>query len=167
MPWVLVLLTGCDSISGWLERKRNAHTTRGYDSCIKSNSDVQLSELTIKRLCLQRHATVLDFKIGGGAGYNCDFGNCSFSGFLQNKASDQVITGLMISVRHHDNTDDKGNIKTELATVEGLWIEPNMSEKVYFTGLTFQPAKHRLYDGATPLYTWSLITASGLQIRLQ
>lgn len=160
------LIFGCDATSDWIEREGNKGTTLGYSQCLKDNKGKGLSTETVERLCIKQHNQRIFGYLNGRAGYDCDYGKCTFSGRIKNDFDEFVITKINIVIRHQDNKDDQGNIKDEVARSSQLWIEPGYSEIVYFRELEFQPESERIQDKSGPLYSWDVVEIEGIRIKL-
>ena len=48
----------------------------------------------------------------------------SFSGWIENKSDDMIITSFAVEVKHEDNKDSSGRPIIETLQIEDVWIEP-------------------------------------------
>ena len=164
---LLSSVSGCEWITEFAEKRANLGSNLGFDQCVRNNSDVGLSVLKVRELCIKQHEKRITVKVKGRAGYNCPYFQCAFSGDLTNEAADKIVTSIKIYIRHEDNKDDEGRPKLDIAHADNLWIEPGALEAVYFTGFTFQPAKDRLREGDDALYTWGIQETRGIEVKLK
>ncbi len=169
--WGALAISGCDSVSQWLQDRNNLGTTLGYSQCLKNNRDSALSEELIKTKCLSLHVRKIDARLGSKLSYDCvnEEGVCFIdpNAFVTNLSEDFIVTGIKISVSHVDNKDQKGNLISETASsCEDVWIEPQLSKLFLLCGLKFAPTGNRLSEGDKLLYSWKLLEVRGLKIKL-
>lgn len=164
----IITVSGCEKVSGWIAEQQYAGTTFGYHRCITDNSDLSLSQETVKQLCRAKHESIVEVEIEGQAGYRCDYGYgyCNFSGYMYNRSKDTVVTALQIAVRHEDNKDSNGRVQDEVLSFDELWIEPVGNNEVV-ADVKFKPSEGRLRKGEEFLYSWKVVKTQGIKIKLK
>ena len=160
----LFLTTSCDKVSQSLEAIEdgidiNKGTLIKYSNCLKNNKDQGLSEKVVEKLCREKHTQDITHKVDitGKAGYNFYFGQ-DFSGNLENKSLNYVVTSVELLVKNKENKTG------EKMLVNGLWIQPASNEDFEYSALKFIPDKET-YDSKDT--SWMIISVKGLRVKLQ
>jgi hypothetical protein len=127
----------------------------GYDS-IKTRSYTSsiMDKLGYEKYCVNgknsSNLEISDRDIGTGYG-SCYVttwtGKSTYSGTIENKTNDKIITSFEIHVSHDDNIDSSGKKITEIIPFETWWILPNQSKEFKTFELKFHPKRDRLYEG--------------------
>ena len=97
-------------------------------------------------------------------------GKSTYSGTVENKTNDKIITSFEIHVSHDDNIDSSGKKITEIIPFE-IWLLPNQSKKIKTSELKFHPKRNRLYedegDSTKFFYSWSIDNVKGVDFILK
>jgi hypothetical protein len=135
----------------------NRGTTKGYASCIEKIKKQHLSEENGKIFCGSRHEKEISVSPGGRAGFEKSFGSNIFSGSVENKSVDHIITGFDIIV----NSKDKTN--RDVHTIDGKWIEPSGVQRfiVQIKEFHFVPPDEKKDD-----FEWIISRIRGIKISL-
>ena len=110
-----------------------------------------------------------------GTGYGSCYvttwtGKSTYSGTIENKTNDKIITSFEIHVSHDDNIDSGGKKIIEKIPVE-TWILPNQSEKIRTSELKFHPKRNRVSEGEGDsrkfFHSWSIDNVKGVDFILK
>jgi hypothetical protein len=97
-------------------------------------------------------------------------GKSTYSGTIENKTNDKIITSFEIHVSHDDNIDSGGKKIIEKIPVE-TWILPNQSEKIRTSELKFHPKRNRVSEGEGDsrkfFHSWSIDNVKGVDFILK
>ena len=97
-------------------------------------------------------------------------GKSTYSGTIENKTNDKIITSFEIHVSHDDNIDSSGKKITEIIPFE-IWILPNQSKKFETSELKFHPKRNRVSGGEGDslkfFYSWSIDNVKGVDFILK
>ena len=150
----------------------------GYDS-IKTRSYTSsiMDKLGYEKYCVNgknsSNLEISDRDIGTGYG-SCYVttwtGKSTYSGTIENKTNDKIITSFEIHVSHDDNIDSGGKKIIEKIPVE-TWILPNQSEKIRTSELKFHPKRNRVSEGEGDsrkfFHSWSIDNVKGVDFILK
>jgi hypothetical protein len=165
-----LLLSGCDVTKMWEDFYYHG-TNIGFKACLESNKNSEISEDVIRKLCIDKHQKPVYVFKDGTAGYQKSAYVKSneynyFSGHIENKSKNIIITSFEVISTHKDNKDETGNVKNEIWRQDYVWVEPEKAYTFEFWNLQFRPEKIRGED-EKPLFTWNFGEINGLEIRLK
>ncbi len=153
LPIMALLLAGCD-----FEEEINSGNTKGFAICKKKAEEQgSVSKLTIQNVCAEKHQRNLsvDF-LDGRAGFSKSYEQNVFSGSVENKSSDVVITAYTVSITHK-------KVGTVTRDVKGVWIEPGKSE--YFNVNDLPYAKEPDLPTEHENFTWNTLNNKGIKVQ--
>jgi hypothetical protein len=97
-------------------------------------------------------------------------GKSRYSGTVENKTNDKIITSFEIHVSHDDNIDSSGKKITEIIPFE-IWILPNQSREIKTSELKFHPRRDTVYEeeggSGNFFYSWSIQNVKGVDFILK
>jgi hypothetical protein len=144
LTFLFLFLTGFN-LGGFVDNVRFKGTSVGVTKCVERNKQEGVPHQLIKRRCVDENQKKLENDVvAGSSGYESIYTN--YSGTVENKTNDKIITSFEIHVSHDDNIDSSGKKITEIIPFE-IWILPNQSKKIYRSDLKFHPKQNRLYEG--------------------
>jgi hypothetical protein len=127
-PLFAVLLIGCDE-NGVTEYWYSG-TQLAVEACIKRNASMLVDAEVIKTKCISKHQQKVSPQIVGGrlTPEVSNLNGLSIPALLENKSSNEIITGIVITVTMAK--EDSSNL-VFTGILDGLWIQPNSSGHGY------------------------------------
>ncbi len=163
----LLSLTACDEIQQRVENVFYKGTHIGVQKCIERNKVDVVSERTIKLSCTKKHQKQVWVDLNGKSGYRSNFGTkeYTFSGYVENKSINAIVTSFEVIIHHDDMADNVSDKKR----FDNVWIEP--SQTFYFSfevsEIKHQPNQERLEEENAGYYGWYTSNEMGVEIQTE
>ena len=158
---LFIFIASYEQNSRFIESRLYRGTLIEFSKCIENNKNQGLTELVLRKLCLQKHQQDIteEITLGGEAAYEYDqySNNIAFAGYLENKSFDYVITSVQLFVNHMENPE------LEIIELEWMLIQPGAKENFSFPQLKYSPNPTENIDKSS----WSIGKVNGLKIKLK
>jgi hypothetical protein len=158
---LFVFIASYEQNSKFIESKIYKGTLIEYNKCIENNKNQGLNESVLQELCLRKHQQDItgEIDLGVKVAYEYDFyaKKYAFSGYIENKSHDYVVTYAQLFVNHKENPG------IEIIELEWLLIQPGGKEDFSLSELQYSPKTY----AKDYKFSWSIAGVKGLKIILK
>jgi hypothetical protein len=156
---LVFLLAACGDTSE-PEVIRDPLLHKGTDFGIQECTREGIPGVERRQTCIKENEKPLSVSIGGKGSYQIINGSVSFTGYLENQSTQQIITSFEVKLHHNDMPD--GQFDTKL--LDNLWVMPG--ETIDFMlgseELTHLPSADQIEQADTMLYSWDMTNIKGV-----